>query len=249
MRGCTAGFDILVIFTAVSCLTNTSAFLFGPAISSVMRNKIVGTSRWSLHMYDTQYDTGTSSTDPKSLWEMSSPRVIPYDKMRKEEEEYFEMQRSVLFNDLIDLTITVKEKAAVERRMTVSENDETVHYSEKLLLSLKSLIIEPDVETGSAFILTARRILRSSLLLFILLSSVFTLTYYLFPGSFLSLDSIRQFGTNVDVTNLPLTSLELPEYSESGGVVFFDNELPMAKSTVTVTPHNLVSDNAPKIVQ
>jgi hypothetical protein len=91
-----------------------------------------------------------------------------------------------------------------------------------------------------------RTLLQSFLLLITLLTSTFTIVYYIFPGSFSRLDSVSQLASSTSVTYnsnenkyyfpyLPLTVLDYPEYSESGGVMFSENELPMSKSTVSVT--------------
>lgn len=73
-------------------------------------------------------------------------------------------------------------------------------------------------------------------LLVLLLSTIFTFAYYLFPGSFAASQVMDQFfNLHKWLSSDALQSFfEPPEYSESGGVYFSDDDVPMAKTLVDV---------------
>jgi hypothetical protein len=85
-----------------------------------------------------------------------------------------------------------------------------------------------------------KAVLRSFVLLFVILFCNFTIACYVFPGSFQPFSSGGQYHTSSQIRSL---FSEPTEYSESGGVVWGDFEIPQPKTMVTVTP------GLPKIVR
>jgi hypothetical protein len=78
--------------------------------------------------------------------------------------------------------------------------------------------------------------LRSAMLILVLIVGIFSAAYALFPGSFVYHENSGQYLNSAErISNGNADSmLDFPEYSESGGVVFSDDEVPMAKTTVIV---------------
>jgi len=76
---------------------------------------------------------------------------------------------------------------------------------------------------------------QSVALLIALLAGIFTLSYTAFPGSFLQYNPAEQWSNYFLTGGMADSSaMELPEYSESGAVLFFPDDEPMPKTSVTV---------------
>jgi hypothetical protein len=98
--------------------------------------------------------------------------------------------------------------------------------------SLLELVFESPYDSPAA--VRAKNVLRSIVLLILLLGTTFTASYYVFPGSFQPYTVIGQFHPRY-TTSLPsLIPFEQAEYSESGGVVWGDNDEFLPKTTVTI---------------
>jgi hypothetical protein len=78
--------------------------------------------------------------------------------------------------------------------------------------------------------------LRSAALILMLIVGTFSAAYALFPGSLVYHENSGQYLNSAErISNGNADSmLDFPEYSESGGVVFFEDDVPMAKTTVLV---------------
>jgi hypothetical protein len=109
--------------------------------------------------------------------------------------------------------------------------------------SLLELVFESPYDSPAA--VRAKNVLRSIILLFLLLGTTFTASYYVFPGSFQHYTVIGQFHPRY-TTSLPsLIPFEQAEYSESGGVVWGDNDEFLPKTTVTINDGYIVSTQEP----
>lgn len=125
-----------------------------------------------------------------------------------------------------------------EETKVLEENIEYLdNYTDSETKRFLSSIIREFIEGPLDSVTTVRyKIFKQSLtLLVFLLASIFTISYYVFPSSFLQYSPEGQYLTqsraNIDTS---INILEVPEYSESGAVLFFDNDEPMSKTTVTV---------------
>jgi hypothetical protein len=85
--------------------------------------------------------------------------------------------------------------------------------------------------TDSVTTVNIKSILYSLSSFIVIFLSIFTTSLYVFPGSFRHINSISMTHNNIISYDL-----SYPEYSESGGVMFHDNDIPLPKTKVTVLP-------------
>ena len=109
--------------------------------------------------------------------------------------------------------------------------------------SLMELIFESPYDSPAA--VRAKNVLRSIILLVLLLGTTFTASYYVFPGSFQHYTVIGQFHPRY-TTSLPsFVPFEQAEYSESGGVVWGENDDFLPKTSVTINDGLVISSQEP----
>lgn len=91
-----------------------------------------------------------------------------------------------------------------------------------------------DISVDTAGLRTLKSFAISIFSFFVIFVSVFSISYLLFPGSF------RMTYSVAGCQDAYCSYMSEPEYSESGGVVFHESDLPQAKRVVNISPR--VSD-------
>lgn len=167
------------------------------------------------------------------------PPVIPFDAytgpltsaeqdMINEGIHFFNMDTNFLQKD--NLTSHVIQEGLRAGFLVDSDIEDNTGIVSKLVACLSPSPLDSPTSTR---IKTA---MSSVGLLTMIISVVFTVSYYLFPGSFAPQAVIEQMVNFKKwiTTDSFQSFFEPPEYSESGGVYFFDDDAPMPKTTVFV---------------
>ena len=158
---------------------------------------------------------------------------------RKEEEEEEEEEDIWFFDKSVGFSFQRDKQKEITQGWTASEDvDEYLQgYQESdTKMALTKFLRQFSASPLDSVSTVRFKAVKASLgLLILLLTSIFTLSYYIFPGSFLQYNAAGQYLTRIPLSSTESPAyLEVPEFSESGAVIFFDTDIPLPKTTVTV---------------
>jgi len=164
-------------------------------------------------------------------------RPIPYDENADEDKDDSDVDDSNNLNHLDK----GKKKTIIEMHASninsynIQNNNPQISYNGKEIEEIYETIkedIEEDISIDTIGLRTLKSFALSIFSFFVIFVSVFSISYLLFPGSFRLTNSIA------GCQNTYCSYMLEPEYSESGGVVFTedDNLFPAAKRLVYISP-------------
>ena len=202
-----------------------------PGVDSLMQQKFRITSTTARYVSNKASTSSLTGSRP-------TPQMIPvpFDSFDEVEETSFSEYEGLF--DGPSNTFGLPESTKSPKSVMSFERDFDATSS-----TLLELVFESPYDSPAA--VRAKNVLRSIVLLVLLLGTTFTASYYVFPGSFQHYTVIGQFHPRY-TTSLPsLISFEQAEYSESGGVVWGDNDDYLPKTTVTVNDGILIGSQEP----
>lgn len=137
---------------------------------------------------------------------------IPYDISEENEDNFYNFYDD--FDGLFDAQSYGSENI-IQNTISIANSFER-DYDVPTTVLLRTIFESPlDSPASVRF----KNVVRSIILLFLLLGTTFTTSYYVFPGSFLHYTAIGQFHPKYTTLLPTFSPFEQAEFSESGGVV------------------------------